>query len=382
MNQALYRRSINVIRDNQSNWGSYIASPAFPTYHYCWLRDGSFIAHAMDKAGEHASAAAYYRWVDRTILGYAAKVDDLRRMMAQGKTPGKDEVLHTRFSLDGKEVYVDDTWGNFQVDGYGTWLWALAEHVRMTSDVSILNEVSGSIELTLDYLALVWKLPNYDCWEEHPEFVHPYSLSAVYGGFQAIASLITDGIYPASSIPAAQLAGEVKDYVFAHGIVDGRLMKMIQPETMGTPAVPVHDSGVDASLMAAVFPYGMLSLDDDTARATMHAIEQELLRPDGGVYRYRADVYYGGGEWVLLTAWLGCIFAQTGRLAEAETLCQWIESCAADNGELPEQVSRHMLFPEYYQPWVDKWGPIASPLLWSHAMYILLVKAIEEGNLK
>ena len=382
MNHYLYTRSINVIRENQSEWGSYIASPSFPTYHFCWLRDSSFIAYAMDKAGEHESAVAYFRWVNNTILSYGGKISEIRQKLAKGLPLGKDEVLHTRFSLDGKEDYADDTWGNFQVDGYGTWLWALSEHVRMTNNHALLQELSPSIELTLQYLELVWETPNYDCWEEHPDYLHPYSLAAVYGGVQAVSDLIFDGFYTSPSVAVAQLAANVKAFVHTYGISDGKLVKMINPSIHGDSPQPVTTHGLDASLMAAVLPYGLLALDDPTALATMEAIEAELLRPGGGVYRYLLDVYYGGGEWLLLTAWLGWYFAKIGRMDDAQALCSWIESCADERGNLPEQVSEHVLFPDHNQPWVNKWGPIASPLLWSHAMYILLVKAIEEGKIQ
>ncbi|KPV52167.1 hypothetical protein SE17_17090, partial [Kouleothrix aurantiaca] len=48
--------SIALIRAHQSPNGAYVASPTFPTYHYCWFRDGTYIAYAMDLVGEHASA--------------------------------------------------------------------------------------------------------------------------------------------------------------------------------------------------------------------------------------------------------------------------------------------------------------------------------------
>ena len=110
--------------NNQSKWGSYVASPEFPNYQYCWLRDGSFIANSMDCVGEYASAAAFFHWVGRTIRRYATKVDESRLHIAKGLN-GQRCLLHTRFTLDGEEVNIDNTWGNFQIDGYGTWLWAL-----------------------------------------------------------------------------------------------------------------------------------------------------------------------------------------------------------------------------------------------------------------
>ena len=46
------------------------------------------------------------------------------------------------------------------------------------------------------------------------------------------------------------------------------------------------------------------------------------------------------------------------------------------DGHLPEQVSDRPLSPAHVQPWVARWGPIARPLLWSHAMYLILNDAL------
>ena len=128
-----YQRSIEIIRQNQSPSGAYIASPNFPTYGYCWLRDSSYIAYSMSLAGEYGSAEAYFHWVHRTLERYGSKVDLLALNLSAGEKPGGDEFLHTRYTLDGEEVLGDHNWGNFQMDGYGTWLWALGEHFSLTS---------------------------------------------------------------------------------------------------------------------------------------------------------------------------------------------------------------------------------------------------------
>jgi isomaltose glucohydrolase len=59
----LYQRSIEIILENQSPGGGYIASPNFPTDHYCWFRDGAFIAYAMDLASQHEGAQRFHQWV-------------------------------------------------------------------------------------------------------------------------------------------------------------------------------------------------------------------------------------------------------------------------------------------------------------------------------
>jgi GH15 family glucan-1,4-alpha-glucosidase len=379
---SLYSRSVEVIKYNQSETGAYEACPNFPAYQYCWLRDGSFIAHAMDVASEFTSSKAFFRWSGSTIQKYGVKVEETRHRLEAGLPIGKDDVLHTRYTLDGNEVTTDNTWGNFQIDGYGTWLWALSKHVNRSGDFSLLNELSGPIQITLQYLELVWKLPNYDCWEEYPEYLHPYSLATVFAGFDAISSLIQAGQMEVNSIAVDDLAVQVKDFILNYGVYDGRLIKHIGPARSNATPKPISQSGMDASLIGVAVPYNVFAPDCPLIEATIQAIETDLHRPGGGVHRYKADVYYGGGEWLLLTAWLGWYYANIGKIEKAKTLCAWIESKVDENGYMPEQVIDHNLAPEHYEPWLKKWGPIATPLTWSHAMYIILVNAINEGSSK
>jgi GH15 family glucan-1,4-alpha-glucosidase len=98
------------------------------------------------------------------------------------------------------------------------------------------------------------------------------------------------------------------------------------------------------------------------------------------VHRYLADTYYGGGEWLLLSAWLGWYYAEQGQREKAVSLLRWIEAQADDEGNLPEQVSTHVLAPQCLATWKARWGPIASPLLWSHAMYLILRRALAMGD--
>jgi len=56
----------------------------------------------------------------------------------------------------------------------------------------------------------------------------------------------------------------------------------------------------------------------------------------------------------------------------------WIEAHARPNGDLPEQAQDTLLRPDCYEPWVEKWGAPASPLLWSHAMYLRLHHALRD----
>jgi GH15 family glucan-1,4-alpha-glucosidase len=375
----LYRHSIEVILQNQHPGGAYVASPHYSNYQYCWLRDGSFIAYAMDRVGEHQSAEAFLRWVDRTIKQYAYKVDEFERQMKSDPASTEKSILHTRYTLEGEEESTDSTWGNFQIDGYGTWLWALAEHVKLTGNEELLSEFSNSVNVTVRYLKAAWQLPNYDCWEEHPEYLHPYSLAAVYSGLMAVEGLHAAGKLETCPIPAGSLAAEIKDFITCTAIHQGKFVKHVWPATPDHPAHAVTQSGVDSSLLGLAVPYQVFDLGDPVMQATAMAIEEELHRPTGGVYRYKGDVYYGGGEWLLLTAWLGWYDALTGAKDRAGELLAWIERCADTKGNFPEQVSEHPLAPREFQPWVERWGPVAKPLLWSHAMYLILHEVVNQA---
>jgi GH15 family glucan-1,4-alpha-glucosidase len=378
----LYRRSIQVILEHQADSGAYVASPNFPSYAYCWLRDGSFIAHAMDRVGEHGSARAFFEWVDRAIRGYAWKVDLVLDKLAKGQDLEEGDYLHTRYTLDGKETKAE--WWNFQLDGYGTWLWALAEHTAITGDTALLAAVAESVHVAVRYLSAVWMFPNYDCWEEHPLYTHPYTLAAIYAGLKAAGSMLAVGGRPTSpsleSGPSGEplnLVEEIRRFVLQHGVQDGHLVKHIDLPGETTASGGQRLAVVDASLIGVATPYRLLAPDEPLMQATAARIETDLYRPGGGVYRYLADTYFGGGEWVLLAAWLGWYYAELGEWERARQLLHWVEAQANGDGHLPEQVSTHLLAPERYAEWETRWGPVAKTLLWSHAMYLILHQALE-----
>ncbi|MCC8437638.1 hypothetical protein HP567_024190 [Brevibacillus sp. M2.1A] len=77
------------------------------------------------------------------------------------------------------------------------------------------------------------------------------------------------------------------------------------------------------------------------------------------------------GQWLLLFAWLGWYYVKTGRREEAEKIAAWMVSQRQASG-LPEQVQEHLLSPTHYEMWVERAGHPAVPLLWSHAMFLVL----------
>jgi GH15 family glucan-1,4-alpha-glucosidase len=50
----------------------------------------------------------------------------------------------------------------------------------------------------------------------------------------------------------------------------------------------------------------------------------------------------------------------------------WAAGTEGPSGSLPEQVPNHLLAPELRDQWIERWGPVANPLVWSHAMFLKL----------
>ena len=353
----LFHHSIHVILANQASTGAYIASPTFPAYHYSWFRDGAFIAYAMDLVNKHDSARRFHDWAAHAVLRHTEKAARAIGKAQRGEPLG-DDYLHTRYTLDGHEG--TDDWPNFQFDGFGTWLWALIEHLRLTAG-HLPSHWREAINLTSSYLAALWRIPCLDLWEEHLDNIHPYTLSAIYAGLRAAGELTGHTGWLA-------IADEIRRFVLEHCVQDGHLVKYVGSEA------------TDASLLGVATPYRLLAPDDPIMRATVARIEADLRHQPGGVHRYAEDTYYGGGEWVLLTAWLGWYYVEIGEQARARQLLAWVEAQADEGGNLPEQIPQTLNDPSMLQLWVEKWGPIARPLLWSHAMYLILRHALHPAS--
>jgi GH15 family glucan-1,4-alpha-glucosidase len=125
---------------------------------------------------------------------------------------------------------------------------------------------------------------------------------------------------------------------------------------------------VDGSLLACVAPFQIF--EDAVSHATVAAVERDLT-VDGGVYRYRDDTFYGGGRWPVLAAFHGLALAASGREVAALDALEWIASTATPEGYLPEQVGPPLHMARQAE-WVERWGHVATPLLWSHGMFLVL----------
>jgi GH15 family glucan-1,4-alpha-glucosidase len=310
----------DVIQEYQQLTGAYPASPNFKVYNYSWFRDGAFIADGMSRAGRVESAEAFFAWCARVIT------ERREHILAGG-------ALEARYTYDGQEANED--WQTFQLDGYGTLLWAIKAHAaRHNRSIEAYQEAAGLLQ---HYLAEHWQEPCIDWWEER-KGLHAASLACIHAGLKAYEH------------PVAEEVRQVID---------------------------LNSERTDSSLLVC----GLFDVVDSTAfEPTLKRIEAELVSPTGGVHRYAEDEYFGGGEWPLLTSMLGWYYLKIGRIDDAKAKLEWVRAHRQSNGWIPEQSQDHLLLPQQYDPWVAKWGQPANPLLWSNAMFLTLATGLLQTN--
>lgn len=357
---AIAESSADLIAALQDAGGAYPASPTFSAYTgYSWFRDGAFIADGMSSYGRVDSAERFFDWCAAVLEARTTDVVAIVEAARAGEPVADAAMLPTRFTFDGGAG--DDEWWDFQLDGYGTWLWAAGQHVRRHGTDA--SRWANAIALSVDYLCSSWRRPCFDWWEEHAMHVHVSTLGCIAAGLREAAAL---GVLDAERAAAAvEAEAEISRLLHAAGVVDGRLSKWI------------GSAAVDASLASVVGLLEVVPAGSELGRATIAAIERDLT-VDSGVHRYRDDTFYGGGRWPLLSCMLGLAQLRAGDVARARELLAWAVATADAEGSLPEQVGGHLLAPDRVDEWVERWGPVAQPLLWSHAMVMRL--AVELGE--
>jgi glucoamylase len=377
--QAIYRRSLLIVRTNIDNHGAIIAANdsdiqhfARDTYSYMWPRDGAFTAYAMDKAG--------YLGITRRFFEFCLD------LVSEGKEAG-GYFLH-KYNPDG---CLGSSWHPWiqegekllpiQEDGTGLVLWALWFHFDRERDVEFaVNQYENLVVRCADFLASYrdtatgLPLPSYDLWEERLG-VHTFTASAVYAGLKAAERFAVFFGDTERAGTYGKAAEEVRNGMGEH-LYSPEHRRFLKSITLKRDGSVEKDSTVDASIYAP-FYFGVLEPWDERVVSSMNAIKDRLWVKTtvGGIARYEEDGYHKvtdalndvpGNPWFICTLWVAQWHIAKARnfeeLQEAMPFIEWACRRGLPSMVLAEQVN----------PFTDQ--PLsASPLTWSHAAVITTV---------
>jgi GH15 family glucan-1,4-alpha-glucosidase len=338
--RALYRRSLlvlDLLSDRRT--GAVIAAPELDPefehsggYGFVWGRDLAFIVLAYLAAGRHDLAERALRW-----LPHAQELEGLWLQ---------------RHWTDGS---LAPSWCKHQLDETGAILFAYEAAWRQLRSEALDAELWPSARRAAEFLLGTIEedgIPTAtaDLWEER-EGRHAFTAAAIFGGLRAAASMAL------RHEPAL-----AKTYERAAEVVREAIERELWSEWHGRYLRSIGDPTLDVSLLGLAWPFAVVDPGGERMRATVAALEAELVSPAGGVLRYADDTYAGGHKWVLAALWLGLWHRQAGDKEGHVRSLEYALRAQTDLGLLPEQVTD-----DGEPAWV-------VPLAWSHAMLLLAAR--------
>jgi len=351
--QQILKLTKTIIDDCSLENGGIVAANStkkyFPVtaknYFYVWPRDASYACIAADILGLRNIQENFFDWCLNNAEGY--------------KTDG---LFYEKYYPNGLKALP-----RFQPDQTAAVLFAIWHYFKRNHSIKRESKYDDLIVNTANGICSVWARDHfikntYDLWEERTCFTDlhenfTYSLGSCIKGLQCANELIPDSKW-------LQVAQEMKS------LLDEHFLDFFVRSYGDLP-----DKRIDASVLGLVYPFGIYDPNDDRIIASIMEVE-EKLSIYGGIHRYEHDEYdgwmldgehrkKGAGAWPLLNFWLSIYFRRAGKIDKANYYYQWVLDRIKEDNYIPEQF-----FDNDIQVSV-------SPLLWSHAMFII---ASEELN--
>ena len=341
--------SKSVITDGCMENGAIVAANSFKDYYppeakhyfYVWPRDGSYVSIAADMLGVEDVQENFFRWCLKRAEGFR-----------------NSGLFFEKYYVNGPKAL-----NRFQPDQTGSVLFAIWHHYQDKLEDSL--EFEELIQMAGDGLTRVWNGKGFDLvandlWEERLAFPDldenfTYSLAACIRGLECASEMIPKG---------------AERWLAAAGEMRSRLDEHFKSDHFVRSYGKLTDRRIDASVLGLVYPFAIYDADDPRIVSTVEEIERKLVI-DGGVHRYEQDEYdgwmyegmhrkKGAGAWPLLNFWLSICLAQKGDAEMARRRYDWV--LEKSGGYIPEQIFDNDL------------QISVSPLLWSHAMFVIASK--------
>lgn len=374
--QALYRRSLLVMRVHADNHGGIIASSdtdmlhhGRDTYGYVWPRDGAFIAHAFDVTGYQDVSKRFFEFVTKCIepSGY---------LMHKYRSDGVLGSSWHPWIIQGEARLP------IQEDETATVLYVLWEHYEKYRDIEFIESlynkfIEPAATFLCEYIEPTTGLPqaSFDLWEEKYG-TSTYTAASVYGGLMAAAkfAMTLGKEEPARTYQA--IAQRMQNAIGS--LLFDEKEKIFVKHVLHTDGELIYDRTLDTSSLYGLLYFNVFDIDDERITAMVKAVESRLSvkSESEGYVRYEDDGYYrmqnadSPNPWIITTLWIAQYYiakaTKVSDLKRALEILEWTGSHATVGGVLAEQMhpdTREQLS--------------TAPLVWSHAEFVLAVHAYQ-----
>lgn len=376
--KTLYERSLIVMRVHADNHGGIIASSdtdmlhhGRDTYSYVWPRDAALIAHTFAQTGYRNPARRFFEFMERCQ-------DPAGYLMHKYRADGVLGSSWHPWIINGQPHLP------IQEDETATVLFVLWEYYEKYQDVEFIESlynpfIEPAANFLTEYIESTTGLPqaSFDLWEEKYG-TSTYTASAVYAALMAAAkfAMVLGKTEPSRTYQAVaqRLRSAIADVLYDKE--KGVFAKQVFHTDDGELE---FDWTLDTSSLHGPLFFGVFDIDDEKITRMAQAVDARLQvhGESKGYVRYENDGYYrlqdasSPNPWVICTLWVARYHIAKATkhedLKRPLELLEWTVSHATRSGVLAEQMqpdTREQLS--------------ASPLVWSHAEYVLTVRAYLE----
>lgn len=397
--------------------GWFIAAPGYPPYgNYVWLRDNAECAMALDQYASTLGENGYFDITAKAILRAFRYLESVEK--------GVDRLVGLKTKLNNPDFYdgryhpharitqngdpIPGPWNDIQYDSTARTIIALAKHLQLTHDISLIEKCRTGLRVAVRYLFdAIWDSSGSHksltvCaneWEEKDEpHLRSPLFSSVLGLLYAASRECSDleEFVCFKDLDFKEFENVTRSMLAEYFVRDG-VLRMIK--RFGEPSTGICTSSLWLLTSYDVFPTKSEPFEktvDSLLQSKTLSVELRLNHGQDknvlGMRRYEiengvehspyVDQYWGGQAWVITTAQLAIALSMKGDVQSANDMfCLCLQARNAD-GKLPEQFDGTFLSKPKHDLWKE-WSNVETPplwLAWSHAEVLRAYVAIYRSN--
>jgi GH15 family glucan-1,4-alpha-glucosidase len=298
-------------------------------YRYCWLRDTTFTLLALANGGYFDEAIAWQDWLLRALAGSPDQVQIMYGIKGERQLP-EWQLDWLPGYLDSRPVRIGNAAAaQLQLDIYGEVLDCFF-HAQHSVGRHTENDFRVLARL-LEHLETIWQMPDQGIWEMRGNPQHfTYSKMMCWVAFDRAVLLAEQLSYDAP----------VEHWKLLRDTIHADICTRALDTKRNCFTQAYESTELDASLLLMPL-VGFLPGSDPRIRATVEAIERELMR-GGLVLRYNTASTDDGlppGEGVFLACsfWMVSSLKAIGRIDDARALFERLLTLCNDLGLLSEE---------------------------------------------